>query len=409
MAKYEYKAMDSKGNSTEGVIEADSTIDAINRIREKGLYPTSVTEFKKEDRRKSAGSMKIFSRKKVSQKDMVAFMRQFATLVDAGLPILRSIRVLQEQQPNAYFSYVLAEVANSIEGGSSLSEALKRFPNVFSPLFVNMVKAGEAGGVLDQVLLRMAQYYEKADKLKRKVKASLAYPAFVVLIAGVIMYFLISVVIPKFKMMFEDMSIELPVPTQILINVSTKIKDNLLIIFGVIVVLFVSIKMIVSTEKGKYYVDKILLKLPLIGSLVIKVAIARFARTLGTLLNSGVPILESLNITSQTVGNKIVENNIKMISSNIKEGESMVTPLKHGGLFPPIVLSMISVGEETGKLSEMLTKIADNYDDEVDVAISTITGMIEPFIIVFLAISVGGVVISMFLPIIKIITEMSGQ
>ncbi|MBN1522091.1 MAG: type II secretion system F family protein [Candidatus Aureabacteria bacterium] len=409
MSLYDYKAMDSKGKSSQGVIEADSTIEAINRIREMGLYPTSVTEKKKKAATAVRAKKPLFSflGNRIKQKEYIAFMRQFATLVDAGLPILRSVRVLEDQQTNLYFKKVLDDVGGSIESGNSLSDSLRRFPNAFSELFINMVKAGEAGGVLDQVLLRMAVYYEKAAKLRRKVKSSMAYPAFVVAIAGGIVYFLLTFVVPKFKIMFDDMKVDLPGITTGLINVSTVLKDHILLVFGLIVVLFVLVKIFLNTEKGSYIFDKVVLRVPLAGSLVKKVAIARFSRTLGTLINSGVPILEALDITSKTVGNKIVSESIQLVNTHIKEGESMVTPLKHGGIFPPVVLSMISVGEETGKVSDMLMKVADAYDDEIDAAVSTITGMVEPVIIVTLAVGVGFIVIAMFLPLVEIIEKMS--
>ena len=264
MALFEYKAMDSKGKNSEGVIEADSTISAINRIREMGLYPTSVLEKKKKADSSSRARQPLFSffGRRIKPKDYVAFMRQFATLVDAGLPILRSIRVLEEQQTNLYFRKVLGEVGSAIEGGSSLSDALRRFPNVFSELFINMVKAGEAGGVLDQVLLRMALYYEKNARLRRKVKSSMAYPAFVVTIAGGIVYFLLTFVVPRFKLMFEDMAVELPGITMGLINTSEFLKEKFLLVISALVGLIVVIKLIANTEKGSYIFDKLVLKLP---------------------------------------------------------------------------------------------------------------------------------------------------
>ncbi|MCK5707953.1 MAG: type II secretion system F family protein [Candidatus Aureabacteria bacterium] len=413
MTFYDYKAMDGKGKSSSGVIESGSTVGAINRIREMGLYPTSVTEKKKKafGGKGGLGSTKKsgvgFFAQKVKTKEYVAFMRQFATLVDAGLPILRSLKVLAEQQTSPYFRKVLEDAGTSVESGNSLSDALKRYPNVFSDLFVNMVKAGEAGGVLDQVLLRMAGFYEKNAKLARKVKGSLAYPGFVVTIAGGIVYFLLAFVVPKFSKMFAGMGAELPGMTKILIGVSDFLKSHMILFIGILASLFIAIKMIFSTDSGRYYFDKFILKAPIAGDLAKKVSIARFSRTLGTLINSGVPILEALDITGKTVGNKIVAENIQMVNANIKEGESMVAPLRQGGVFPPVVLSMISVGEETGKISEMLAKVADAYDDEVDNTITAMTALIEPAIIVALAVGVGFIVIAMFLPLIGMIEQMT--
>lgn len=412
MALYDYKAMDSKGKSSQGVIEADSTVGAINKIRELGLYPTSVTEKKKKTavagKKGSSQPLSSLFAQKVKTKEYVVFMRQLATLVDAGLPILRSLRVLEDQQTSPFFRKVLGEIGTSIESGNSLSESLKRYPAVFSDLFVNMVKAGEAGGVLDSVLNRMAVYYEKNERMKRKVKASLAYPSFVVAVAGGIVYFLLTFVVPKFKTMFDGMDIELPAITRYLLIVSTFLKERMVLAIAGLVGIIVGIKVLLSMEKGRYVFDKVILNVPLLGDLVKKVSIASFSRTLGTLINSGVPILEALDITAKIVGNRVVADSVRLVNANIKEGESMVAPLKQGGVFPPVVLSMISVGEETGKISDLLIKVADAYDEEVDVSISTVTGMIEPLIIVTLAVGVGFIVIAMFIPLVKIIEQMSG-
>ena len=412
MALYEYKAMDSKGKNSEGVIEADSTVSAINKIRELGLYPTSVKEKKKKSsvgvpRGGSKSMFGSFFSQSVKGKDYVAFMRQFATLVDAGLPILRSLRVLEDQQTSPYFKKVINELGGSVESGNSLSDSLRRFPNVFGELFINMMKAGEAGGVLDKVLVRMATYYEKNQKLRSKVKASMTYPAFVVAIAGGIVYFLLTFVVPRFRNMFDDMDVDLPAMTVMMIKISDILKNNIILCIGGVAGLFVFFNVLLNTNQGHYIFDRTVLHIPLVGSLVKKVAITRFSRTLGTLINSGVPILEALDITAKTVGNKIVANSIKLVNANIKEGESMVAPLKQGGVFPPVVLSMISVGEETGKVSDMLIKIADAYDDDIDTAVSAVTGLIEPVIIVVLAVSVGFVVIAMFLPLVRVIETMS--
>jgi type IV pilus assembly protein PilC len=334
-------------------------------------------------------------------------MRQFATLVDAGLPILRSIRVLEKQNKQKGISLILKDVGDSVESGNSLSTSLEAYQNVFSSLFVNMVHAGEVGGVLDDVLIQMADYYEKSSKLKKKVKSSMVYPLFVLLIAGSVVSCLMIFIIPKFAKMFTEMDLQLPALTQFLISLSGFFKEKWYVPIIMLGVLTFIIKAILANKRGRHVFHSILYRLPLIGTLVSKVAISRFTRTFGTLINSGVQILEALNITKSTVGNAVVEDAITMVHDNLKEGESMVNPLTQANIFPPMVLSMVSVGEETGRMSEMLIKIAENYEDDVDAAVGGLTSLIEPVLIITLAGIVGFIVIAMFMPLISLISSMT--
>ena len=409
MPEFFYEAMDNKGKEISGSITSESKISAINKIREMGYFPTSVNEGKEN---KTSGTQakdkKIFSIfNRIKEKDLVTFMRQFATLVDAGLPILRGLRVLEKQNKNKPLGNILKNVSDSVESGNSLSISLKEYENVFSPLFVNMVHAGEVGGVLDKVLLQMAEYYEKSSKLKKKVKSSMIYPSFVLLVAMVVVYGLIAFIIPKFSKMFLEMDLQLPFMTQFLIDMSGFIRNQWYLPFVLIGGLVIGFKSVMANKSGRHMVHSILYKIPVFGDLFSKVAVSRFTRTLGTLINSGVQILEALNITRETVGNAVVEKAITLVHDNLKEGESMVHPLTQANIFPPMVLSMVSVGEETGRMSEMLIKIAESYEDDVDAAVAAVTSLIEPMLIITLAGIVGFIVIAMFLPLVSLISSMT--
>ena len=409
MPEYTYEAMDNKGKEMTGAITAESKVSAINKIREMGYFPTSVLEtkdVKKTDAKaKEKISFSFFN--KVKEKELVTFMRQFATLVDAGLPILRCLRVLEKQNKGKGMGIVLKSVGDSVESGSSLSVSMQPYSNVFSSLFVNMVHAGEVGGVLDKVLLQMADYFEKSSKLKKKVKSSMIYPSFVLFIALSVVYVLVGFIIPKFAKMFTEMDLELPVMTKFLITMSNIIREQWYLPIIVVVGLVIGLKLLFANKTGRLVLHTALYRMPVIGDLVSKVAVSRFTRTLGTLINSGVQILEALNITKSTVGNAVVENAINLVHDNLKEGESMVHPLSQANIFPPMVVSMVSVGEETGRMSEMLIKIAESYDDDIDAAVSAMTSLIEPVLIISLAGIVGFIVIAMFLPLISLISSMT--
>ena len=338
-------------------------------------------------------------------------LRQLATLVEAGLPLLRGLRVLEKQERNPVLKKILGDLSLSIEGGSTFSEGLAQHPKVFKRLFINMVKAGELGGVLEIVLLRLAEFQEKAQKIKNKVVAAMFYPAIVLLIAVVIMGFLLVFIVPKFEAIFADMlgGKELPGLTQFVIGSSNLVKDNWILLIGGIFGLGVAYKFAAGTPKGSAFIDAFLLRSPVFGDLTRKSSISRFSRTLGTLVTSGVPILQALNITRDTAGNAVVAGAISKVHDAVREGESIIQPLEASGVFPPMVISMIDVGEETGQLPEMLLKVADVYDDEVDNAVTGLTSLLEPVMIVFLAVVVGTIVIALFLPLISIITGMQNQ
>ncbi len=350
-----------------------------------------------------------FLQPKIKEKDIIIFARQFSTMIDAGLPIVQCMDILQSQQENATLKKMLKDIKDSIEGGTTLADALKRYPKQFDNLFVNMVAAGEAGGILDVILKRLAGYMEKAAKLKRKVKGAMVYPAITISVAVVVVAIILVFVIPVFQKMFEEFGGALPVPTQIVINMSEFAKSQILWIIIGMALFAVALRQYYRTAKGRVTVDAFLLKVPVFGMLLRKVAVAKFTRTMGTMLGSGVAILEALDIVAKTSGNKVVENAIYTVRSGISEGRTMADPLQASGVFPPMVCQMISVGESTGALDAMLEKIADFYDEEVDQAVENLTAMIEPVMIIFLGVVVGGLIVSMYLPIFKIAGVVGGS
>jgi len=432
MPKYNYIALDARGNETKGSIECGSQNEAIGRVKEMQLFPTKIVEAGSEDKgagkkakakpaagkpragAKKGGAMNINIRIPglgggVKPKVLTTFTRQLATLVDAGLPLLRGLRVLEKQERNANLKKILAELATSIEGGSTFSEALAQHPKVFNKLFVNMVKAGELGGVLEVVLKRLAEFSEKAQKIKGKVKAAMFYPVAVMVVAVGIMILLMTFVVPKFRDVFAGMNITMPKFTLLVLWLSQTIKDNILATMGACAVVVVMFLLFIKTKFGCRVWDQFKLKAPPVGQVVTKVSISRFCRTLGTLVSSGVPILQALTIVRETAGNVIISNAVSKVHESVKEGETITAPLEASRVFPPIVVSMVDVGEQTGALPEMLLKIADNYDEEVDNAVSAMTSLLEPIMIVFLAVIVGSIVIAMFLPLIAMISNMSGD
>jgi type IV pilus assembly protein PilC len=430
MPKYDYVALDSRGAETKGSIEVASQNEAIGRVKEMGLFPTKIIEAdkvqdKKVSGKKAKGRAPARGGKKggininiripglgggVKPKVLTTFTRQLATLVDAGLPLLRGLRVLEKQERNANLKKILGELSLSIEGGSTFSEGLAQHPKVFNKLFVNMVKAGELGGVLEVVLKRLAEFSEKAQKIKGKVKAALFYPVAVLIVAIGIMILLMCFVVPKFKDVFAGMGFALPWFTTFVLGISDIIKNHILETMGVLAVVVVIFMLITrKTKTGRLVWDKVKLKMPVLGPVISKVAISRFTRTLGTLVSSGVPILQALTIVRETSGNVVISNAIGKVHESVKEGETITAPLEASGAFPPMVVSMVDVGEQTGAMPEMLLKIADNYDEEVDNAVAAMTSLLEPIMIVFLAVIVGSIVIAMFLPLIQMISNMSGE
>ena len=424
MPKFSYVAMDSKGKETKGTLEVANQNEAVGRLKEMGFFPTKVVEVEKgKDKpdakakggapakggkgKKGGGNINIkipgFGGR-VKPKVLTTFTRQLATLVDAGLPLLRGLRVLEKQEVNPMLKDIIGQLGVSIEGGSTFSEGLAQHPKVFNKLFVNMVKAGEIGGVLEVCLARLSEFMEKAEKIKGKVIAAMFYPVAVMFVAVVILAVLMVWVVPKFKDIFKDMlpGESLPGFTRFVLGVSEVIKDHFILTFIGLVVVFVSFAAFVRTRFGRRVFDKFKLNMPVMGPVISKVAISRFARTLGTLVSSGVPILQALTIVKETSGNVIVGAAVQAVHESVKEGETITAPLEASGVFPPMVISMVDVGEQTGALPEMLMKIADNFDDEVDNAVAAMTSLLEPIMIVFLAVVVGSIVIALFLPLIKL-------
>ena len=427
MPKYSYVAMDAHGKETKGTLEVGTQNEAIGRVKEMGLFPTRIVEIEKVKEKperkakpgkagKKGGGMNINIKipglsGKVKSKTLTTFTRQLATLVDAGLPLLRGLRVLEKQERNPTLKNIISDLALSIEGGSTFSEALAQHPKVFNRLFVNMVKAGELGGVLEVVLTRLSEFMEKAQKIKGKIIAAMFYPVAVLVVATGILIILMVRVVPSFEQVFIGMAegAQLPAFTRLVLGISRAVKDHILVTMGVLAVFVVLFTLFKRTKFGRRIWDKFKLKMPVIGPVVSKVAISRFTRTLGTLVSSGVPILQALTIVKETAGNVIVGNAVGAVHESVKEGETITAPLEASGVFPPMVISMVDVGEQTGALPEMLLKIADNYDEEVDNAVAAMTSLLEPIMIVFLAVIVGSIVIAMFLPLIALMNSVGGE
>lgn len=429
MAKFEYIALDAKGQETKGSIDAGSQTEAIGLIREKGLFPTNITEAgaagmagarRGAGRRgggKAAGKGKSTSiniqmpgANRVKAKQLSAFTRQLATLIDAGLPLVRGLRVLMKQEKCVGLKKAIGQMSESIESGTTFAESLAQHPKIFNRLYINMVKAGEIGGILDVVLNRLAEFMEKAQRIRNKVKSAMIYPMVVLVMAVGILTFLMIFIIPRFEEIFSDMleGGQLPGLTRLVINTSRGFVNYWYFVVGTIALLVVAYILANRTTQGRYYSDVVKLRLPLFGNLLSMTAIARFSRTLGTLMDSGVPVLQALNIVRDTASNEVLARAVHQVHDSVKEGENMAPPIEASGIFPPIVVSMVEVGEETGALPDMLTRVADTYEDEVDNAVAGITSVIEPILIVFLAVIVGTIVIALFLPLIEIISNLSG-
>ena len=402
---FKYAAKNKDGKNVSGILDAADRNAAISALRKQDLIIVSLDATKSESPFTLPFAM---FKQKVKLDDLVIFSRQLATMVDAGIPLVSALDILGEQIENKAFSTVVKEIRNEVETGSSFSEALARHKTVFSQLFVNMVKAGETSGMLDEILDRVATYMEKTSALQRKVKSAMVYPAVVSSMALAITLLLLLKVIPVFKGIFEGFGAQLPTPTLVLITISDALQKYFLVGVGIAIGLGILLTRYIKTEKGRLKFDTLLLHLPVFGILFTKVAVSKFTRTLSTLIKSGVPILGALDIVGKTSGNKLVERTIDIVRSNVREGESVAEPLARSKIFPPMVTRMVSVGEQTGELEKMLSKIADFYDEQVDAAVSSLTSMMEPFIIAFLGIVIGSIVICMFLPIFKITSIVSG-
>ena len=421
MAKFKYKAKDAQGKEVVSTVEADDKASAIAKIRAMKLTPTAIGQISENTapppppaaapKKKRGGKSISLFKPKVKTKDLMVFTRQLATLVDAGLPLLRGLRVLHRQSTNETMKNAIGGMIETVETGNTFSESLGNYPKIFNHLYVNMVKAGEAGGVLETVLNRLAEFMEKAEKIKNKVKGAMTYPIVVLCAAVGIVVFLMIGVIPKFQQIFDDLmgGEGMPAITEFVIGVSEWVQQYWMFLLVGIPGVFIVGKIFFKTPFGTHLHDVLALKAPVFGQLTQKTIVARLTRTLGTLLSSGVPVLQALSIVKDTTGNEVVAAALQSVHDSVKEGEGMTAPLGASGVFPEMVVSMVEVGEETGALPEMLIRVANTYDDEVDNAVAAMTSIIEPIMIIFLAVVVGGIVIAMFMPLISIIGTIGQQ
>jgi type IV pilus assembly protein PilC len=396
MPTFTYSARNLTGALQQGEIELPTREEVVGFLRKQKLIPVKVEE------KKTSLNFTIGSG--VKTKDIVIFTRQFATMINAGLPLVQSLDILAKQTENKAFAKVIGRVQHDVESGNTLADALRQHPRVFTDLYVNMVAAGEVGGILDVILLRLATFLEKNDALARKIKGAMVYPAVILVVAVAAVATLLIVVIPTFQQMFEGAGVALPGPTQFVIWLSAMLQAYWYVIGGVIAAVVILIRQIYKTSAGRLAIDQMLLRAPIFGNLLRKTAVARFTRTLGTLVSSGVAILEGLEITARTAGNRVIHDAVMESRASIAGGETIAEPLKRAGVFPPMVVQMINVGEQTGGLDEMLTKIADFYDDEVDQAVEALLSALEPIMIVFLGGIVGGMIVAMYLPIFDMIS-----
>jgi type IV pilus assembly protein PilC len=403
MPAYVWKGVNRKGQKKKGEMDAENENFVRLTLRRQGIEPGSIKPKPKD----VFENVKLFQ-PKVTEKNIVVMTRQFATMIDAGLPLVQCLDILYSQQDNRTFKRILKQIKDDVEEGSTFADALKKHPDVFDELFVNLVAAGEIGGILDVILNRLANYIEKAAKLKKKVKGAMVYPLVVMIIAVCVVAVILIFVIPVFQQMFADFGRALPAPTQFVVNVSNFVKSYILYLVVLLALGVFAFRRFYRTERGRTIVDDLVLKAPVFGLLIRKVAVAKFTRTLGTMISSGVPILDSLDIVAATAGNKTIESALRETRMSISEGRTIAEPLADSDVFPAMVVQMISVGEATGALDTMLTKIADFYDDEVDAAVEALTAMLEPFMMVFLGGTIGGLVVSMYLPIFQMAGAVGG-
>jgi type IV pilus assembly protein PilC len=404
MAMFAYTARTATGDIQSGEREAKSRDEIVNFLRTQRLTPVKVEEKTK----KEGGGLAGLMAGGIPTRDIVIFTRQFATMINSGLPLVQSLDILAKQSENKALQRIIGQVLYDVESGQTLADAMRVHPKVFTDLFVNMVAAGEAGGILDTILLRLATFLEKADALKRKIKGAMIYPAVIFTVAAIAVTVLLLFVIPTFQTMFESAGVPLPGPTLFVVGLSKLLQAYWWAMGLAIVAFIVLLKQYYKTPGGQLVLDRVLLHLPVLGNLQRKAAIARFTRTLGTLVSSGVSILDGLEITARTSGNRVIHDAIMESRASIAGGETISEPLKRSGVFPPMVVQMINVGEQTGGLDEMLTKIADFYDEEVDAAVEALLAAMEPIMIVFLGVVVGGMIIAMYLPIFDMMNAVGG-
>ena len=396
METYVWTGRTRDGKRQKGEMTAKSKDEAISTLRKQNILVTSVST------RTSKLNLNLSFKTSVSDKDIVVFTRQFATMIDAGLPLIQCLDILAKQTENKTFASSINDIRQDVEAGSTYADALRKHPNIFNDLYVNMVAAGELGGILDTILNRLSKYIEKSMKLKRQIKSAMAYPSTIVAVAVVVIVVLLVWVIPIFSKMFTDFGGVLPAPTRMVIGTSDFMQHNILIIIGAVGLIIFGLSRYYKTSNGRRTVDRLALRLPIFGLLVRKIAVAKFTRTLGTLISSGVPILDGLDIVAKTAGNKVVEEALVATRQSISEGKTLAEPLEQTQVFPPMVVQMIAVGETTGALDAMLSKIADFYDEEVDSTVSTLTSLLEPMLMIFLGVVIGFIVIAMYLPIFKL-------
>lgn len=403
MPVFVWVAQTKKGRKLKGEIDAANEAIALGQLKKRNF-----TVKKLKAKPKDIFGNISFLKPKVTKKDLMVFTRQFSTMIDAGLPLVQGLTILAEQSENPTFKAVLKEITKDVEGGSTLAEAMKKHSKIFDALFVNLVAAGEMGGMLDTILRRLAQFIEKAEKLKSQIKGAMTYPIVVMAIAIIVISVILVFVIPVFEDMFKSFGSALPTPTQIVVNMSRFLKSNIHWVIIALIALIYGFKRYRDTAAGKKVTDSLFLKLPVFGNLLKKTAVARFTRTLGTMISSGVPILDALEIVAKTAGNVVIEEIIYEVRGSIAEGQTIAEPLSENDIFPGMVIQMIAVGEATGALDSMLEKIADFYDEEVDAAVAALTSMLEPLLILFLGGSIGGLVIAMYLPIFEMASAMGG-
>lgn len=406
MAKFKYSAIDGNGKPVNGKIEAPNEAQARSKLENQQLMVTSITAdgfaIGKKSSKKSAGY-----NKKITGEQLTIFTRQLATLLTAGLPLLRALQILADQEKDPAFKTALTNITENIQGGNTLSDAFAQYPRMFDRLYVNMIRAGEAGGVLDTVLDRLAMFQEKAMKIKKKVKSAMVYPVVVVSVAFIIVWVLLTFVVPSFQKMISSQGGTMPPLTKFVMDAGNALSSHWLITIIVVVGVIFGLKFIFSNAKTKAIIDRVVFKLPKVGTFVQIVTVSRFARTFGTLMSSGVPILNAMTITRDTLDNVVLREALEKVHDRVRDGDTLAQPLEQAKVFPPMVCSMVQVGEETGQLPEMLNRVADNYDEEVDNAVGALTSIIEPVLILFLAVIVGTIVIAMFMPIITIIQKMT--
>ncbi len=399
MPVYDYKGKSLGGKQVQGELKAKNRVELERLLRSNKILVTSIS--------KRPSQIKIRFGSGIKKIDISRFTRQFATMISAGLPMVQCLEILATQMESPEFRKIINEVKESVQSGSTLSEAMSRHKKAFDDLYVNMVEAGEVGGALDTILIRLASYREKADRLVRKVKGAMVYPVVVMIVAIGVTFAMLRFIVPVFAKMFSGLNAALPAPTQFVLNISNFLRDNSLILLAGVAGIIIAYKLFVRKPNGRLAVDKFKLRMPLLGDLIRKSSVSRFTRTLATLLSSGVSILDALNITAKTSGNMVLQNAIKQAMLSIAEGETITAPLKDSGVFPPMVTQMISVGEKTGGMDEMLTKIADFYDEEVDASVAALTSIIEPVIIVFMGGMIGAILIAMYLPMFDIVGKIN--